>query len=187
MLGWRNIRCGVNDIEKLARAYDFAAVRHAGQPRKGEAAEPYINHLTEVAKLVAEATDGADADLVVAAVLHDTVEDTPTTSEELSVLFGPRVARLVAEVTDDKTLPKAERKRMQIEHAGGASAGAKIIKIADKTSNLRALASSPPIGWPPERKAEYARWARAVVTRCRGANPSLEDQFDAALAGLGEG
>ena len=176
----------MSDIEKLARAYDFAAARHAGQPRKGEAAEPYINHLTEVARLVAEATGGADADLVIAAVLHDTVEDTQTTPDELTALFGPRVAGLVAEVTDDKTLPKAERKRLQIEHAGHASAGAKIIKIADKTSNLRALAASPPVGWEAERKTDYARWAQAVVARCRGANPWLEGEFDAAVAGLGE-
>jgi len=177
----------VSDIEKLARAYDFAAARHAGQPRKGEAAEPYINHLTEVARLVAEATGGADADLVIAAVLHDTVEDTNTTPDELTALFGPRVAGLVAEVTDDKTLPKAERKRLQIEHAGHASAGAKIIKIADKTSNLRALASSPPVGWAAQRKAEYLDWAVQVVARCRGVNAWLEAEFDAAAGALGEG
>ncbi len=172
----------MNEIEKLARAYDFAAARHAGQRRKGEAAEPYINHLTEVARLVAEATGGADADLVIAAVLHDTVEDTKTTFEELSTLFGPRVAGLVAEVTDDKSLEKAERKRLQIEHAGHASTGAKIVKIADKTSNLRALAASPPVGWAADRKAEYLASARRVVDRCRGVNPGLETQFDAAAA-----
>lgn len=170
----------MNEIEKLARAYDFAAARHAGQRRKGEAAEPYINHLTEVARLVAKATGGADADLVIAAVLHDTVEDTKTTFEELTALFGARVAGLVAEVTDDKSLAKEERKRRQIEHAGHASAGAKIVKIADKTSNLRALAASPPMGWAADRKAEYAAWARQVVDRCRGVNPWLEAQFDAA-------
>ncbi len=172
----------MNDIEKLARAYDFAAARHTGQRRKGEAAEPYINHLTEVAGLVAEATGGADADLVIAAILHDTVEDTKTTFEDLTERFGARVAALVAEVTDDKSLPKEERKRLQIEHAGHASAGAKIVKIADKTSNLRALAASPPAGWPAERKAEYLAWARQVVDRCRGVNPWLEARFDAAAA-----
>ncbi|MGI8839577.1 MAG: HD domain-containing protein [Caulobacteraceae bacterium] len=172
----------MNDIEKLARAYDFAAARHAGQRRKGEAAEPYINHLTEVARLVAEATGGADADLVIAAILHDTVEDTATSFEELAALFGPRVAGLVREVTDDKSLEKAERKRLQVEHAGDASVGAKIIKIADKTSNLRALAASPPVGWAAARKAEYLAWARHVVDRCRGVNPWLEARFDAAAA-----
>src|SRR5258707_14266226 len=110
-------RTEVNEIERLARAYNFAAARHAGQARKGEAGEAYVNHLTEVAQLVAEATGGGDADLVVAAVLHDTVEDTATTFDELTVAFGPRVASLVGEVTDDKSLEKTERKRLQIEHA----------------------------------------------------------------------
>ena len=115
------------------------------------------------------------------------MEDTPTTSEELAALFGPRAAGLVAEVTDDKSLPKAERKRLQIEHAGHASTGAKIIKIADKTSNLRALSASPPVGWEAERKREYTVWAEAVVARCRRANPWLEAEFDAAVAALGGG
>jgi (p)ppGpp synthase/HD superfamily hydrolase len=174
----------VNEIERLAQAYNFAAAKHAGQTRKGEAGEPYVNHLTEVAQLVAQATGGDDVDLVIAAVLHDTVEDTEATFDELASAFGPRVASLVAEVTDDKSLEKAERKRLQVEHAGQASAGAKIIKIADKTSNLRALAVSPPVGWADERRAEYLEWAVQVVARCRGVNAWLEAQFDAAAGDL---
>lgn len=170
----------MNAVVNLARAYDFAAARHISQQRKGEAREPYINHLTEVANLVAQATSGEDPDLVIAAVLHDTVEDTQTTLDEIAAAFGDRVASLVAEVTDDKSLPKGERKRLQIEHAGHASAGAKIIKLADKTSNLRALLNSPPVGWAEARRKEYLAWAREVVERCRGANPWLEGQFDAA-------
>jgi (p)ppGpp synthase/HD superfamily hydrolase len=169
-----------SDITKLARAYDFAARKHATQRRKGVAAEPYINHLTEVAALVAEGTQGQDIDLVIAAVLHDTVEDTDTTVSELSQAFGERVAQLVAEVTDDKSLAKAERKRQQIEHATNASVGAQTIKLADKTSNLRALAVSPPANWSDERRSEYLSWARQVVAKCRGVNPWLEAQFDAA-------
>ena len=137
----------------LARAYHFAAARHVNQRRKGEAAEPYMNHLTEVAELVAEATRGADPEVIIAAVLHDTVEDTETTLEDVRAAFGERVAGLVAEVTDDKSLPKQTRKELQIEHAAHASRGAQIIKLADKTSNLRALASSPPKGWSDERIA----------------------------------
>ncbi|MGH6972829.1 MAG: HD domain-containing protein, partial [Caulobacteraceae bacterium] len=150
----------------------------------GEAAEPYVNHLTEVAQLVAEATGGADVDLVIAAVLHDTVEDTQTTVEELQREFGGKVAGWVAEVTDDKSLPKAERKRLQIEHAANASQGAKIVKLADKTANLRALLSSPPPDWAEERKAEYVAWAQNVVAGCCGANPWLEAQFDAAAQAM---
>ncbi|MHB8529481.1 MAG: HD domain-containing protein [Caulobacteraceae bacterium] len=168
----------------MARAYDFAAIKHQSQRRKGDAAEPYVNHLTEVALLVATATKGADAELVIAAILHDTVEDTQTTFGELAAAFGPRVASLVVEVTDDESLPKAQRKRLQIEHAANSSPGAKLIKIADKTSNLRSVCASPPAGWPPERVAEYVAWAKEVVAGCRGQNPWLEAQFDAALAAV---
>lgn len=166
----------------LARAYHFAAVKHVDNRRKGEAAEPYVNHLTEVAELVAQASGGQDVELIMAAVLHDTVEDTDTTHAELADAFGPRVADLVAEVTDDKSLEKAARKRLQIEHAAHASVGAKIIKLADKTSNLRSMASSPPAGWTAERRSEYLAWAVLVVAGCRGASPWLEAQFDAAAA-----
>jgi (p)ppGpp synthase/HD superfamily hydrolase len=110
-------------ILNLTEAYHFAAAKHVGQRRKGEAAEPYMNHLTEVAELVARATDAADLELIIAAVLHDTVEDTEATPEELARRFGPRVASLVAQVTDDKSVPKADRKRLQVEHAAQASMG----------------------------------------------------------------
>ena len=172
----------MNPIVILAEAYHFAAAKHVGQRRKGVAAEPYVNHLTEVAELAALATGGEDVEVIVAAVLHDTVEDTDTSFAEIGVRFGARVAGLVAEVTDDKTLPKAVRKQAQVEHAAHASRGAKIIKLADKTSNLRAMAFSPPKGWPAERRAEYLDWARQVVAGCRGANPWLEAEFDAAAA-----
>ena len=130
----------MNDIVKLTTAYHFAAGNHANQRRKGQLAEPYMNHLTEVAELVARSIGGADLDVVIAAVLHDTVEDTSATPEELTEAFGERVAGLVAEVTDDKTLPKGDRKRLQIEHARHASPGAKLIKLADKTSPRRGRA-----------------------------------------------
>ena len=174
----------MNDIVKLTTAYHFAAGNHANQRRKGQLAEPYMNHLTEVAELVARSIGGADLDVVIAAVLHDTVEDTSATPEELTEAFGERVAGLVAEVTDDKTLPKGDRKRLQIEHARHASPGAKLIKLADKTSNLRSLAASPPADWSEQRKAEYAAWSDQVVAGCRGVNRWLEDQFDIALTKL---
>jgi (p)ppGpp synthase/HD superfamily hydrolase len=174
----------MNPIIALADAYDFAARKHIDQRRKGAAAEPYINHLTEVAALAATGSGGDDVELVMAAVLHDTVEDTQTTPAQLSERFGARVAALVAEVTDDKSLPKAERKRLQIEHAPHASRAAKIIKLADKTSNLRAMLASPPADWELQRKAEYVDWAGRVVAGCRGACPWLESEFDAAAAAL---
>ena len=164
----------------ITKAYHFTAMKHVNQRRKGVAAEPYINHLTEVAELVAVATRGEDIDLIMAAVLHDTIEDTATTMEELASTFGLRVAELVAEVTDDKSLPKPERKRRQIERAAHASPRAKMIKIADKVSNLRALGSSPPAGWSRKRIEEYVAWATQVVAGCRGVNAWLEREFDKA-------
>jgi (p)ppGpp synthase/HD superfamily hydrolase len=171
-----------NPMLTLARAYHFAAARHVNQRRKGEAAEPYMNHLTEVAELVAQATRATDPEIIVAAVLHDTVEDTETTLADIAANFGERVAELVSEVTDDKSLPKQARKDLQVAHAAHASRGAQIIKLADKTSNLRSMATSPPAGWSDERRMEYVDWARQVVDACRGADPWLAGQFDSAAA-----
>jgi GTP diphosphokinase / guanosine-3',5'-bis(diphosphate) 3'-diphosphatase len=173
-----------NEVVALARAYALAAERHAGQRRKGRAAEPYVNHLAEVAALVAEATGGRDAGLVAAAVLHDALEDTATSEAELAAAFGGRVAALVREVTDDKSLPKAERKRRQVADAPGKSAGAKMIKLADKASNLRALVASPPESWDADRRREYLRWARGVAAGLRGVSPALEAGFDDAASAL---
>ncbi len=133
-----------NDLIRLARAYEFAARYHTDQRRKGAKAEPYINHLTEVALLVAESTGGADPNLVLASVLHDTIEDTKATFGDLVSVFGQDVAELVKEVTDDKNIHKADRKRLQVEHAPHLSPRARMIKIADKTSNLRSVLHSPP-------------------------------------------
>jgi (p)ppGpp synthase/HD superfamily hydrolase len=169
-------------IRLVTRACRLAAERHAGQKRKGATGEPYLNHLAEVAELVAEATGGGDPHLVAAAYLHDAVEDTATTRAELAERFGQDVADLVAEVTDDKSLPKAERKRLQIEHAPGLTPRAKVLKLADKTSNLRALAASPPVDWSVERRRDYVAWGRDVVTGLRGACPWLEARFDEAAA-----
>jgi (p)ppGpp synthase/HD superfamily hydrolase len=165
----------------IMEAADFAARRHAGQRRKGVAGEPYVNHLIEVAALLAEATGGTDATLVAAALLHDTLEDTATEYEELDARFGPEIAALVAAVTDDKSLPKTERKRRQIEGAPSAPPRAKLLKIADKTSNVRALIVSPPTNWDVARIADYIDWAEKVVAGCRGLNPMLERAFDAAV------
>ena len=165
----------------LARALDFAARKHMHQRRKGELAEPYINHLSDVARLLATATDGKDATLVVAGLLHDTLEDTETTFDELATEFGREVADVVAEVTDDKSLPKAERKRRQVAEAPKKSRRAKLVKLADKASNLHSLAHSPPKDWSPARRREYLEWAKAVVAGCRGLNAYLEEEFDRAF------
>ena len=167
-------------VLQVTRAIDFAARKHRHQRRKGAHAEPYINHPVEVARLVAEATDGRDLASVLGALLHDTIEDTQTSYAELRREFGEKIARLVAEVTDDKRLPKLERKRLQVVNAPRKSAAAKLIKIADKTSNLRSIAESPPVDWDARRRREYFSWAAEVVAGCRGVNARLEAAFDAA-------
>lgn len=165
----------VHDVLKAAH---FAAERHVGQRRKGAAAEPYINHLLEVAQLVAGALTESDTNVIVAALLHDTIEDAGVTKEELVELFGSDVADLVVELTDDKLLPKAERKRLQIVNAPHKSTRAQIIKLADKISNLRALLASPPADWSVDRKQEYFEWAKQVVAGLTAPNPILKQEFD---------
>src|SRR6516165_10557801 len=123
-------------LRLVSEAAELAARRHNGMARKGRGGEPYINHLAEVANLLATATDGADAELVAAGWLHDAIEDTDTTREELAQKFSDRVAALVVECTDDMSLPKAERRRRQVTDAPKKSASAKLIKIADKISNI---------------------------------------------------
>jgi (p)ppGpp synthase/HD superfamily hydrolase len=167
-----------NPILFLARALDFAARKHVHQRRKGALAEPYINHLADVAHRLALATDGGDLELVVAGLLHDTLEDTETTYAELVAEFGRPIADLVAEVSDDTSLPKAERRRLQIATAATKSLRARMLKLADMTSNLSSFRFSPPKGWPLARQREYFAWAKQVAAACRGVNPQLEADFD---------
>jgi (p)ppGpp synthase/HD superfamily hydrolase len=164
----------------VLRAADAAARWHAHQRRKGIAQEPYINHLLEVASLVTEATGGSDPNLVIAALLHDAVEDQEVPIQMIAREFGKQVADIVMEVTDDKTLPKEERKRKQVETAPKKSREAKLIKLADKTSNLRTIASSPAADWSVKRRLEYVEWARNVVSGLRGTSTWLEGEFDQA-------
>ena len=170
----------MNEWVSVLRAADAAARWHVHQRRKGADQEPYINHLLEVASLVTQATDGNDPNVVVAALLHDAIEDQGVTAETIASEFGKHVADIVMEVTDDKSLPKAERKRLQVEHAPKESREAKLIKLADKTSNLRAVANSPAPDWSGERRLEYVEWAKQVVAGLRGTSPWLERQFDEA-------
>jgi (p)ppGpp synthase/HD superfamily hydrolase len=152
----------------VLRAADMAARWHVHQRRKGVTQEPYINHLLEVASLIAEATGGTDPNLVIAALLHDAIEDQGVTSEMLAGEFGKHVADLVLEVSDDKALPKEERKRKQVENGPKKSREAKLIKLADKTSNLRTIASSPAADWSLERRLEYVEWANLTESKGRG-------------------
>ncbi len=169
---------------KVMKAVRTASLWHVKQRRKGAASEPYVNHLIEVADLVAAA--GASEDVICAALLHDAIEDQGITAAQIADLFGAAVAAIVCEVTDDKTLPKADRKAAQIAAAPHLSDGAKLIKLADKISNVRSITASPPVGWPLERRLAYVEFSRKVVDGLRGIDSGLEETFDseAKAAGL---
>jgi len=169
-----------NDIGLLVRALDFAARKHRMQRRKDDDASPYINHPIALMKVLSIEAGIGDLGVLSAAALHDTLEDTETTQAELAAEFGIELALLVAEMTDDKSLPRAERKRLQIEHAPAMSGQATLVKLADKICNLRDASASPPSEWNVERQREYFDWAKAVVDRLPKVNARLEAIFQAA-------
>jgi (p)ppGpp synthase/HD superfamily hydrolase len=175
--GEEHFEC-VDSVRRIMAAARFAAERHAQQRRKGENGEPYFNHLLEVAELITESNRDLDVELVMAAFLHDTVEDTGVTLAELEERFGNAVAALVAEVTDDKLLPKNTRKQLQVQTAHKKSPRAQTLKLADKISNLRAILDRPPVGWNLERKQQYFEWARQVVSGITAPNAFLKAEFD---------
>jgi GTP diphosphokinase / guanosine-3',5'-bis(diphosphate) 3'-diphosphatase len=165
---------------RLIKAADFAALKHRRQRRKDAEASPYINHPLALARVLKLEAGVDDVEVLVAAILHDTVEDTQTTREELEREFGARVASIVMEVTDDKSLPKPERKRLQVEHAPHLSPQARLVKLADKICNLRDVIDAPPAHWPLERRRGYFDWAKQVIDGLRGVHPGLEALFDEA-------
>ena len=170
------------DIALVIRAVEFAAKKHRMQRRKDTDASPYINH--PIALMHVLCIDGRITDPVIlaAAALHDTIEDTETTGEELEREFGSAIASLVSEMTDDKSLPKPERKRLQIEHARHMSREGTLVKLADKICNLRDMAASPPADWSLDRQIEYFDWAKAVVDGLPKVNTTLDALFDQAYA-----
>ncbi|MCX5658205.1 MAG: HD domain-containing protein [Planctomycetota bacterium] len=165
----------------ILAAADFAARKHTAQRRRDTAKTPYINHPVAVAALLTRVGGMTDPITLAAALLHDTVEDTETTPEEIEEHFGPDVRTLVAEVTDDKSLTKEERKRQQIEHAPELSHRARLIKLADKSCNVGDMTPTEPKDWPLVRKREYFDWAEQVVTRIQGTHPALETHFRRTL------
>jgi guanosine-3',5'-bis(diphosphate) 3'-pyrophosphohydrolase len=171
-----------DDVRRIVDACAFAADRHRHQRRKDVDATPYINHPLQLAHVLMAEGDVDEVDTIIAAILHDTIEDTKTTAGEIEARFGKEVAGVVLEVTDDKSLSKARRKELQVEHAPHLSQRAKAVKLADKICNLRDVAASPPAGWELARKQEYFDWAKRVVDGLRGSYPKLEQAFDEAYA-----
>jgi guanosine-3',5'-bis(diphosphate) 3'-pyrophosphohydrolase len=166
-------------VSLILKAADFAAHKHRDQRRKGIDASPYINHPIDLANILRNEGGVADPVILAAALLHDTLEDTETSWEELRGQFGEEIADIVAEVTDTKWLSKDARKRLQISKASRSSVRARAVKIADKISNLRDILTSPPPDWPLQRKQAYFDWAKQVVDGVRGSYPALEQRFDA--------
>jgi guanosine-3',5'-bis(diphosphate) 3'-pyrophosphohydrolase len=169
-------------IGLLVKVEAFASEKHRTQRRKDADASPYINHPIALANVLANEGGITDAVVLSAAVLHDTIEDTNTTAEELTAIFGAKIAATVLDVTDDKSLEKHVRKHRQIEHAPHISQEAKLVKLADKICNLRDIRESPPADWSPDRKQGYFDWATKVVAGVRGIHPELEAVFDGLLA-----
>ncbi|NBQ69339.1 MAG: bifunctional (p)ppGpp synthetase/guanosine-3',5'-bis(diphosphate) 3'-pyrophosphohydrolase [Nitrosomonadaceae bacterium] len=165
-------------MSTIIKAAAFAAEKHRDQRRKDAGASPYINHPLALASVLAVEGGVIDPDVICAALLHDTIEDTETTAAELALHFGDKVTGIVLEVTDDKSLGKATRKGLQAEHAFRLSTEAKLVKFADKICNLRDILASPPANWSTERKREYFEWAARVVAGMRGTHPDLEAVFD---------
>ncbi|MBI3186752.1 MAG: bifunctional (p)ppGpp synthetase/guanosine-3',5'-bis(diphosphate) 3'-pyrophosphohydrolase [Gammaproteobacteria bacterium] len=172
----------MTDLKLIMQALSFAAHKHRDQRRKDVDASPYINHPISLASILINEGGVTDVNVICAALLHDTIEDTDTTPEELEQAFGFAIKTIVMEVTDDKLLPKVDRKRLQIEHAAHVSPQAKLVKLADKTSNLRDVAVNPPENWSLQRRQEYFDWAKQVIDQLRGVHPQLEALFDAAYA-----
>lgn len=167
-------------VASIVGALAFAAHKHRDQRRKDGSASPYINHAIALIDVLCNEAGIARVDVLCAALLHDTVEDTETTPEELTAVFGSWIASIVLEVTDDKSLAKLERKRSQVERAARASREARLVKLADKICNLRDVAGNPPVGWDLARRQAYFDWALEVVDRMRGTHAGLEVLFDIA-------
>lgn len=171
----------IHDFQRYQKALAFAACKHANQRRKNRQASPYINHPLSLVTVLLQEANVWDMDVLIASLLHDVLEDTATTYDELHEQFGGQVAELVDSVSDDKSLPKQDRKRLQIEHASSSPHRVRLIKLADKICNLRDLLDEP-MDWPLARKQEYFDWAKAVVDEMRGTHPVLEALFDEVYA-----
>lgn len=168
----------IEDTALIVAVMNYAAEAHQNQRRKGSVKRPYINHCIWVSNSIAASGDPhASVDVLCAAILHDIVEDTPTTCADLQARFGASIAALVEEVSDDRSLSRAQRKALQVEHAGALSPGACLIKIADKTSNVRDLYLDPPTAWSVERILAYVDWSETVVAALSYQSAALMESF----------
>lgn len=183
---WSKAKSEQRDLALLLKALAFAAHKHRDQRRKDRRQSPYINHPIGLAYVLVKDGGVTDIEVLCAALLHDTIEDTSTTKEEIRRAFGSRISRVVQEVTDNKRLSKKQRKRLQVQRASRLSREAKLVKLADKICNVRDVSKRPPAHWDLPRRREYFDWAKNVVDRLRGVHPKLEAAFDRAYAQMPE-
>lgn len=172
----------MHKLNLIAAALEFAAFKHRDQRRKDQVASPYINHPISIMNILINEAQIEDPNVIIAALLHDTIEDTETTPEEIEKHFGSFICKIVEEVTDNKNHSRSERKSQQIEHAPYLSSEAAMVKIADKISNLRDITKSPPTHWSSERKIEYREWAQKVVKNIRNPHPKLLIIFEQTIS-----
>jgi (p)ppGpp synthase/HD superfamily hydrolase len=177
-----NLELCEKDFGAFLQALRFAADKHRNQRRKGGSQQPYINHPIAVTEILWQTGGVRDITTLIAALLHDTIEDTDATPDEIRDQFGEEVLSIVLEVTDDKTLPKAERKRLQVVNAPHKTPPARQIKLGDKINNIYEIAHDPPKDWSRERQREYLSWTKQVIDGLRGQNPALEARYDQTLA-----
>ena len=170
-----------DDLKRIFEALLFAAEKHKAQRRRGDGNAPYINHPIAVAYYLTRYCDVVDVQVVIAAILHDTLEDTDTTPREIEEKFGAEVLRLVQEVTDDKSLPREVRRNLQVKTVSERSAGAKLIRLADKISNVTDLTKTPPPGWDEKTRIDYLDWTEQVIRRIKGVDSCLEELYDERL------
>jgi GTP diphosphokinase / guanosine-3',5'-bis(diphosphate) 3'-diphosphatase len=170
------------DLKLILKALEFSARKHKNQRRKDVEASPYINHPISLADILCNEAHVTDVNVICAALLHDTIEDTETEPEELEAEFGSLIKDIVMDVTDDTSLHRHERKQAQIDHAPHISQQAKLVKLADKISNLRDVSSNPPPSWSLQRRQEYFEWAKKVIDQLRGTDAHLESIFDEAYS-----
>ena len=171
------MKISAEDVSLILRAFKFAAIRHRDQRRKDKQASPYINHPIAVAETLWEIGEIREVTTLVAGILHDIIEDTDTSPEELERAFGAEICSIVKELTDDKVLPNAVRRRLQLQNVAELSAPARHVRTADKISNLEDIIYFPPAGWSLERREEYVNWAGSVIEGLRGSNHALEKYF----------
>lgn len=172
----------INDhklMEKIEKSRNLAMARHSGQCRPNRGRDLKIDHIEEVARLVEES--GGNHDEIVAAWLHDIIEDTETIIEEIEELFGDDIAQLVDGLTDPPEFSSMLldfRKFQQAQRLLLKGNGVKRVKLCDQISNVRSVINDPPLGWDNKKCLAYIEGAKSIADVCYGISECLDNIFD---------